>query len=53
MGPVSPLVRLGLLEASEPGSDVFRLTEEGIRLCRDYWERDDRDDPTLPHISLR
>lgn len=52
-GSVSPLIRLGLLVGSASGADIYGLTEQGLRLCRDYWERSDRDDPTLPRMGLR
>ena len=52
-GSVQPLVRLGLIERVPDDPSVYGLTEQGLRLCRDYWTRSDRDDPTLPKISLR
>lgn len=52
-GSARPLIGLGLIEPSPSGQSVFRLTEQAIRMCRDYWERYDRNDPTLPKISLR
>lgn len=52
-GSVQPLIRLALLEPSSENPSIYSLTQQGLRLCRDYWERSDRDDPTLPKISLR
>lgn len=52
-GSVQPLVRLKLLAPLKTKQDVHELTEEGVRICKDYWERSDRDDPTLPKASLR
>ena len=52
-GSVQPLVRLELLAPINTIQDVYELTEEGVRICKDYWERSDRDDPTLPKASLR
>lgn len=52
-GSVRPLIKLGLLKSTESQPDIFELTEEGFRICKDYWARSDRDDPTLPKLSLR
>lgn len=52
-GSVRPLINLGLIELSASEQDVFQLTEQATRICRDYWERYDKNDPTLPKLSLR
>lgn len=52
-GSVRPLVCLGLIESVPDDPNVYGLTEHGLRLCRDYWSRSDRDNPSLPKLSLR
>lgn len=52
-GSAKPLIGLGLIEPSTSEPSVFHLTDRAIRICRDYWKRSDRNDPTLPKISLR
>lgn len=52
-GSVRPLIRLGLIDHMSDNSNLYALTSKGRQLCRDYWERSDRDDPSLPKISLR
>lgn len=52
-GSVAPLIRSGLLGPSDADPELFELTDLGVAACREYWRRSDRDDPTLPKISLR
>jgi hypothetical protein len=52
-GSVAPLIRSGLLRPSSADPDLFELTDLGVVTCREFWRRSDRDDPTLPRISLR
>lgn len=52
-GSVRPLIRLGLIDQMPDNPNLYGLTTKGRQLCRDYWERSDRDDPSLPKISLR
>jgi hypothetical protein len=52
-GSVRPLIRLGLLASAPQAPGIYSLTEIGLKLCRDYWARSDRNDPDLPKQSLR
>lgn len=50
---VTPLVRLGLLAPNGDDKEHLILTAKGDATCRLYWTRSDRNDPTLPIMSLR
>lgn len=52
-GSVRPLLRLGLLTPISGRPDTYRLSGAAIDLCRDYWTKDDANDPSIPKISLR
>lgn len=52
-GSVAPLIRLGLLAPSPDHPARHALTERGLAMGENYWQRSDANDPTLPRISLR
>jgi len=48
---IGPLLRLGLLAPKNDDQEHLVLTEKGDATCRVYWNRSDRNDPTLPVIG--
>lgn len=45
---IGPLLRLSLLAPKDGDNNLLILTPKGDATCRLYWDRADRNDPTLP-----
>lgn len=50
---VGPLRRMELLAPKDADENHLILTSKGDATCRLYWDRSDRNDPTLPIQSMR
>lgn len=50
---IGPLLRMELVAPKNHCEERLTLTPIGDATCRLYWARSDRDDPTLPIISMR
>lgn len=53
VGSVSPLVRSGLLAASEADDGLLVLTAKGCAICEAYWRRRTHKDVSLPTERIR
>ncbi|KAF0111564.1 MAG: hypothetical protein FD163_2517 [Hyphomonadaceae bacterium] len=52
-GAVFPLIKLGLFSLEDDALDLFKLTNLGVEICKEYWRRSDANDPTLPKSNIR
>lgn len=50
---IGPLRRMTLLKPKDSDENHLVLTRRGDSTCRLYWERSDRNDPSLPVQSMR
>lgn len=50
---IGPLLRMELFAPKEGDDNHLVLTSKGDATCRLYWNRSDRNDPTLPIQSMR
>lgn len=50
---IGPLLRMRLIAPKDGDENHLILTPQGDATCRAYWNRSDRDDPTLPIQSMR